>query len=78
MMYARIDQQVMRIAAQVMGVAVADIEAHTPIAHWSDKATINDETCIALNLNISTQSASQCRTVGEYCELVERHAQQRF
>lgn len=77
MMYTTIGQHIARIAAEVMGVPASEIDADTPITHWSDKATINDETCIALNLNISTQSASQCRTIGEYSQMVERCAQQR-
>lgn len=32
---------------------------------------INDEACLALNLNISAGRAGQCQTVGQYVELVQ-------
>lgn len=65
-----IEQQILHIVAQVLGCPSGDIDAHTPIRDWLKMTIINDETCLALNINISTQSASQCRTVGEYLHLV--------
>ncbi|PAT31467.1 hypothetical protein CLI92_11870 [Vandammella animalimorsus] len=66
-----IELQVFHIVSQVLECPRGDIDAHTPIRDWLKMTIINDETCLALNINISTQSASQCRTVGEYLRLVQ-------
>ncbi|THT98992.1 hypothetical protein E9531_12955 [Lampropedia puyangensis] len=66
-----IDQQVIQIAAEVMGVGPQELELDAPLRDWGHKTTINDETCLALNINISTQSASQCRSIAEYLDLVK-------
>lgn len=66
-----IDQHVIRIAAEVMGIAPGELQLDAPLQDWGHKSTINDETCMALNINISTQSASQCRSIAEYLALVK-------
>lgn len=65
-----VDQQVVRIVAAVLGTSPGEVEGATPLRDWSQLATINDETCMALNINIGTMVAGQCRTVGEYVTLV--------
>jgi len=66
-----IDQQVIRIAAEVLGISPGELQLDAPLQDWGHKSIINDETCMALNINISTQLASQCRSIAEYLDLVK-------
>lgn len=68
-----IDQQIIRIAAEVLGLPPDELQLDAPLQDWGHKSIINDETCMALNINISTQSASQCRSIAEYLALVKNN-----
>ena len=65
-----IENAIARIAAQVLGIDPQDVSAATPIP-GSRMQEINDETCMALNINISASRAGQCQTVGQYVQLVQ-------
>lgn len=65
-----IERAIMNIAAQTLGIDPQDANAATPIP-GSRMQEINDETCLALNINISASRAGQCQTVGQYVELVQ-------
>ncbi|RMX08544.1 hypothetical protein D8I35_05565 [Corticibacter populi] len=64
------EQQIRLIAAETMGVPVSEVSDDTQITDWRHMTIINDETCIALQINISASDAAQCRTVGDYIALV--------
>lgn len=64
-----IESAVRRIAAKVLGLPPADVSEDTAIP-GSLMHEVNDDVCLELNINISTSDAGQCRTVGEYIELV--------
>ncbi|WP_156167936.1 acyl carrier protein [Lampropedia cohaerens] len=70
----KVDQQVLRIVAEVLGVHAEDVDVDLPLRDWGQVCRINDETCMVLNINIGTQLASQCRTVGDYLRLVRSAA----
>ncbi|MDO4705730.1 MAG: hypothetical protein Q4A98_05930 [Comamonadaceae bacterium] len=65
-----IERAIAHIAAQVLGIDPQDVSAASPIP-GSLMHEINDEACLALNLNISASRAGQCQTVGQYVELVQ-------
>lgn len=70
-----IERAIAHIAAQVLGIDPQDVSAATPIP-GSLMHEINDEACLALNINISTSRAGQCRTVGQYTDLVQQEREE--
>lgn len=67
MIVMTIEDQIKLIVRQQTGRSEVDDE--TPL-RWDEWLHVNDEVCLALNLNIGTAEASKCRTVSNYIKLV--------
>lgn len=66
-----IESIVRNIVAQALEMEPADVNNETRIADWLINANINNDVCLYLNINIKATEAAQCRTVGQYVELVK-------
>lgn len=65
-----IENLVKTIASQVLDQPIGALDMYAPVRH-DDMTRINDATCMALNLNISTLDATQHPNLGRYVQMVQ-------
>lgn len=72
MMVMTVNDHIRLIAAEQFGKTVDEITRDTPIGSVDDAVRINDNTCLLLSMNINVVDASNCKTIGDYMDLVKR------